>query len=159
MRRSVYSEQSELCVIVDASVAALVFAESPDPDFLPVFEWLHNGKGHLVFGGRLADELLRMNAPWGYVLQLWRRGRASRVDDQEAVAEEKLVRGTGLCESDDPHVIALARLSGARTLCSRDKKLHEDFKKKQLIDKPRGVVYQAAGHRNLLRHTSSCGRL
>ena len=39
---------------------------------------------------------------------------------EEVEAETASVAGTGLCVSDDEHVIALARASGARLLCSED---------------------------------------
>ena len=73
-------------------------------------------------------------------------------------AEESLVVSTGLCVSDDPHIIALARVSGARTLCSNDNNLHTDFKNQRLLSHPRGGVYQNANHGHLLRHTRSCPR-
>ena len=55
--------------------------------------------------------------------------------------EETRLEKKGLCISDDPHVIALARISGARLLCSNDKDLQQDFGTKNLIDRPRGKVY------------------
>jgi len=64
-----------------------------------------------------------------------------------------------LCESDDPHVIALAQISGARILCSRDKNLHKDFTNSELVNDPRGRIYQNSSHAQLFRrhgHTEAC---
>ena len=55
------------------------------------------------------------------------------------------------CISNDCHIIALARASGARLLCSDDVKLGEDFKNKKWIDKPRGKIYKNATHNKLLK--------
>lgn len=150
-----------MCVIVDANVACLVFTKSPDRDFLPVLQWIADPDKHgrLVYGGELARELLRVGTVARYLRELQRAGRAILIPDEKVRPEEKRVTDTGICRSDDPHVIALARASGARTLCSRDGDLHHDFKNPNLISSPRGSVYQTPQHAHLLRHTTSCGRV
>lgn len=141
-----------MCVIVDANLAGVVFRSPPRADFEPVVDWLQT-KGRLVYGGQLTRELERVTAARKYLLELTRAGRAVPWNDAKVEAEEKRIR----CRSDDPHVIALARASGARTLCSRDKLLHQDFKDPKLVANPRGSVYQTTSHKRLLRHTRSCG--
>lgn len=93
-----------------------------------------------------------------YLLALNRAGRARLIAPDAVAQEEAKVRELGDLESNDPHVLALARASGARTLCSHDQPLHRDFKNARLISAPRGAVYQQARHQRLLKHTSSCGR-
>ena len=121
-------------------------------------EWLTKKDGCLVYGGRLADELRRIDNARRLVLVLQRAGRARLIDKYELEVEEMNLKRTGLCQSDDLHVIALARVSGARTLCSKDAHLCRDFKNHKLISNPRGSVYRTAtkAHKKLLRHTSSC---
>lgn len=140
-----------MCVIVDANLASAVFGSPTHPDFMPVMDWLQC-KGRLVYGGQLTHELEQAGVR-KYLLELNRAGRAVPWPDAKIASEEKRVR----CRSNDPHVIALARVSGARTLCSRDKRLHADFKDPKLVSNPRGSVYQTRQHRRLLRHTASCG--
>jgi hypothetical protein len=61
------------------------------------------------------------------------------------------------CVSDDPHIIALALESGARFLCSLDQDLHTDFTNPQLVNAPRGHVYQNVAHEHLIRrHCKKC---
>ncbi|MDM8549089.1 hypothetical protein QUF72_03380 [Desulfobacterales bacterium HSG2] len=91
-----------------------------------------------------------------YLRVLNQAGRAIRIPDESIYAEEKRIKD--MCRSDDPHIIALARVSGVRTLCSHDKTLHKDFKNRELISDPRGSVYQNPEHMALLRHTRSCPR-
>jgi hypothetical protein len=151
-----------VCVIVDADVACSVFGNPPHHDFLPVFEWLHDPRkgGHLVHGGRLTRELSGVEYVRRYLAALNRAGRASVIPEQEVTPEQERVAALGICRSGDVHIIALARISGARTLCSHDRDLHRDFTNPQLISKPKGSVYQNGNHTHLLRHTSACrGRL
>lgn len=147
-----------MCVIIDANIASLVFRQPPDKDFAPVFHWLDDVKkdGRVVYGGQLARELSAVEAARRYLLRLQQAGRARLIPDRDVGPEEKRVVQTGLCKSDDPHVIALARIGGARTLCSQDKRLQKDFRNRELIKNPRGCVYQRPEHACLLRHTGAC---
>ena len=43
-------------------------------------------------------------------------------------------------QSDDPHILALAQIGGARLLYSDDQPLHGDFKNAALLDPP-GAIY------------------
>lgn len=54
------------------------------------------------------------------------------------------------CTSNDAHVVALARISGARVVATKDIQLHVDIKNKTLLDNPRGSVYQDESHAHLL---------
>ena len=145
-----------MCLIVDANLASLVFGGHPD--FAPVRAWLNQREGCLILGGHLADELSRVEKAQKYVQELVRAGIAQKVPAEEVAREAAEVKATGLCESNDSHVVALARVSGARTLCTHDRALQRDFRHPRLIAKPRGSVYQRPTHARLLRHTSSCGR-
>jgi hypothetical protein len=149
-----------MCVIIDVNLAFRIFTSAPETDFRPVFDWLHApGKnGCLVFGGRLLEELSNRIASLRYLRALLQAGRAYRFPDAIIQSDEQQIRGSGLCKSDDSHVVALARVSGARTLCSHDQTLHQDFRNPKLISKPRGRVYQNATHAHLLRHDYSCPR-
>ena len=147
-----------MCVIVDANLASRVFQETAEADFAPVLSWLERD-GELVFGGHLARELSRMERPRRFLRALLQAGRARRVSDESIAAEETVVEATGHCRSNDKHVLALARVSGARTLCTHDRDLQRDFRDPELISGPRGSVYQRKEHAALLRHTTSCGRL
>jgi len=148
-----------VCLIVDANLASAVFAGSPESDFAPILDWLNERDGCLVYGGYLATELARMEKPRRYLLALLRAGRARQVPDEQVAEEQATVSATGLCRSNDPHVVALARVSGARTLCTHDRDLQRDFRNPQLLSKPRGSIYQRQDHARLLRHTTTCGRL
>ena len=44
-------------------------------------------------------------------------------------------------KSDDPHIIALALVNGARLLYSNDLALQKDFRNAKLVSKPKGKIY------------------
>jgi len=148
-----------VCLIVDASVAAAVFSSPPQPDFVPVLDWLEQRDGCVVYGGRLATELARLEKARRYLRTLLQAGRALLFPDEAIRVEEATVIRTGLCRSNDSHVVALARVSGARTLCTDDGDLQRDFRNPRLLSHPRGSVYRRREHAGLLRHSRSCGRL
>lgn len=137
-----------MCAVVDANLASRFFGDPVDAALRPLWDWIARGRGALVAGGRNLDELSRVGEA-SRALRNWERaGRAWFAPYKEVEAETRRV--TNQCRSDDPHVIALARVSGARLLCSGDQLLHADFDDRDLINNPRGKVYQYANHADLL---------
>ena len=132
--RTPHARSVVVCLIVDTNLAGLVFGGTHHPDFEPVIEWLTSEKknGVLVVGGLLAEEMENADKTRRFILTLRRAGRAMVFPEVETELESERVKMK--CKSNDSHVIALARISGARILCSNDKTLHEDFTDKELID-------------------------
>lgn len=149
-----------MCAIIDACILGLVVPPRTDPRFAPVVDWLTNPKktGCVVVGGHLAAELQRSPSWTRYFAALQRAGRAWVAPSGAVARVEADFRREGQHCSNDPHVLALAIVSGARTLCSDDQPLGRDFRCAQLISRPRGFIYKTAKHRHLLRHTASCAR-
>ena len=146
-----------MCLIVDANVASLVFprvANGHMPQFVPLLRWLLKKDGRMVYGGKNGRELFIVRTAASAILELRRIGKAEEIPgvDEEQASLEKAMR----LRSDDPHVIALTRKSGARTLCSRDTDLHADFKDLEIVPSPKGMVYQNETHARTLRHTRGC---
>jgi hypothetical protein len=145
-----------MCLIVDANVAARVFAVPYNDDFRPIWEWIENRGGKIVYGGQNKVELERIVVVRKRLFGLWKAGRAIPVPAERVSAEQRPVNASGRCRSDDPHVIALARASGARVLCTEDGNLEKDFKDLQLVPRPRGAIYKRKSHRRLLKHNAIC---
>ncbi len=145
-----------MCAIVDANVAGRFFSRPPDPELLPLWKWINDGKSVLVVGGRLRDELEAIGRA-AEQIRIWAQaGLVGFVAPEEVEAETASVASMGLCVSDDEHIIALARVSGTRLLCSEDRDLHTDFRNRDLIREPRGAVYQNASHVHLLGPWRGC---
>ena len=139
----------KMCIVIDANVAHR-FTDLADEDATAVKDWIEEKPGRLVAGGKNIVELTRLAWMRRWLTTLSRAGRLRRITDAAVNEEETRVVHLNICQSDDPHVIALARTSGARILFSHDRDLHQDFGNKNLLDNPRGCVYQCLDHRHLL---------
>lgn len=133
------------------------FGTPIDVDAAPVMEWIVNSDGRMVIGGKLLRELERKDTARRFLAQLIRAGKAVRHSDLQVDREEQELVKSRRSKSDDPHVIALALVSGARLLYSEDRDLHEDFKNPDLLSRPRGSIYQNPSHAGLLQHCRTCG--
>lgn len=145
-----------MCLIIDANLAARVFAHPCDADFSPIWEWIEDRDGKLVFGGKHAEELGRVEEVRRRLIVLSQAGRALRVSTERIDQEERLVKAIDGRKSNDPHVLALARASGARVLCTDDGDLQADFKNLEIVPRPKGKIYKNRDHARLLGHNNIC---
>ena len=141
-----------MCAIVDANAAHEVFGssdEQPTSAGEGFFRWLNSGKGKLVVGGKLKEELDQGVPKFrAWALQATLSGKLIDADKSRVDQEAEKARSSGGLKSDDPHIIALAQVSGARLLFSNDKDLHEDFKNRNFINKPLGRIYSTAENKS-----------
>lgn len=146
-----------MCAILDANAAHEVFggnAGQATEAGKAFFEWLSHGKGNLVVGGQLGEELDRVPGfrKWAYQAKL--KGKPLvKISDYRMNDEVKKIEKRDDLQSDDPHIIALAQVSGARLLFSNDKNLHKDFKDPDIISN--GKIYSTARNRNFTSHKRS----
>ena len=146
-----------MCAIVDANVASEVFGSSPSPAGDQFFDWINRGSRRLVASGKLLEELETSSPGFReWASQAVLAGTMRVLDESEVGAMTDQIEHKGIHTSDDPHILALAQLSGARLLYSKDVNLQHDFKNKQLIDNPRGKVYSAHNHTHLLKNKNLC---
>ena len=150
-----------MCAIIDNDVVHEAFGDRRTEAGTRFQEWLDRGGSPLVVGGKLLDEL-----DGNATFREWRStaaqyGRVRRISDRMVQAKTTELEASRSCKSNDPHVIALAQLSGARLLFSNDSDLHTDFGDPALINGPRGRVYstkerQSFGpaHKHLLTTTA-----
>ena len=149
-----------MCLIVDNSVRDRVFFKADDRDFQDLHSCLVGDElpsVRIVYGGKLRREYLTSLKVMKRLAELDRKGQARAVSDALVDQETAALRASGLCRSNDVHVIALARVGKVRMLCACDNDLKRDFKTKALIDNPRGKVYDRRSHKELLREF--CGSL
>lgn len=143
-----------MCLIIDSNLVHAVFP-LPSPAFSPVHNALLTGRARIVYGGQLTREYRQIRSFWRLLLQLDRQGRARQVSDNHVHAETERIRRSGLCCSDDAHILALARVGRVRLLCSEDNNLTTDFRNHRILANPRGNVYRRAEHAQLLRRHCS----
>jgi len=144
-----------MCLIVDANVATQVFSPDPSPDLQPVWEAISTGHAVAVHGGELTEEYGRIASLRNLLLELERQGKVRQVPHQKVREATDRFRNEGTLRSDDPHILAVARVGNVRLLCSHDTDLHADFTNPSLLQ-PAGSVYQRASHKHLIR--KHCGR-
>ena len=136
-----------MCAIIDASVVDDAFAKDHKERSAAAAGFLHwvKNQGGVVLGGRLRRELAPTSEFRQWAQDILRAGRLKLFDDGlidqregELLAEK--ARNPKFYESDDPHILALAQISGARLLYSDDQPLHGDFTNPTLL-KPPGAIY------------------
>ena len=139
-----------MCIIVDASVLGKFLSEPPNEDALPIHNWLTRRRGKLVYstGGKFAEEIVGKARE--RLLVYVRADMAVEEPRERELREQEQALAADI-RSDDPHILALARVSGARLLYTEDGDLMTDFKDKRFVDRPRGKVYSRAANESILR--------
>jgi predicted nucleic acid-binding protein len=144
-----------VCLIVDADAASKFLGRLG-----PVRDWLRGDRGspRLVADGLLRQQLAIIRDVRRLLVELEREGKLRSAGPSLAKVERDL-RRSRLCQSNDYNVLALAILTGARTLATFDNALARDFRNLALIRKPRGSIYRRpTEHGHLLEDTpESCG--
>ena len=152
-----------MCVIVDANVSHEVFGGIERPEAGKFFaDWLARGN-KLVVGGKLLRELSDHSKFRQWFRAAQSKGRTVRVDDDAVEREIMRIAPERDWESNDLHVIALARLSGTRLIFTNDQALQNDFGKikfgrikgKNCSTKERNDI--RASHKRLLRSNTCFG--
>lgn len=151
-----------MCLIIDANTADEVFGKDGPEAGKKVFDRIKSGKLPIIVGGKLLDELYRTSSR-SSIEEAMLAGTAIFIDKERVASQTQQLIDKGTCQSNDPHIIALAQIGGARLLYSNDRDLHEDFKNRDLIDNPRGRVYSTLrnkrfsdSHKKLLARTDLC---
>ena len=137
-----------MCILVDANVAPRFFS-GKDPELKPLQDFIYRGSSMMVIGGKLREELFHNQQVRSAIVTLNQSGRVAVFGTNSITTEVRKLQHS-LLASDDAHIIALARISGARILFSNDQALHKDFRNPELINNPRGRVYQNRSHQHLL---------
>ena len=143
-----------MCIIVDNDRLGRFLSDPTDDDSTPIRTWLDSGRGMVVYAteGGFREEIA--HSAKSRLAEFVRAGRAIHIPVDRFADDERELRESDLLRSNDPHVLALARASGARLLYTGDTDLTADFKDKRLIDNPRGKVYTGAANRRLLTRSA-----
>lgn len=117
-----------MCIVVDPPLFIPMFKTS-DPEhtnFSPVLSWVKSGRGKFVMGGtKYSDELKKVKSILTVLTELEKRGKIIRADDKkvdEAVQVVKKIKPTA--DFDDPHLVAIVRVTLCKLICVRDPRSH-----------------------------------
>lgn len=136
-----------MCAIVDAQVSHEVFGDNRSLAGAEFLDWIKES-GRLVVGGKLFDELMKSGdgfREWAKQAQF--AGKLIKLNNTEVNKMTERIETEEAIKSNDPHVLAVARISGARLLFSNERDLHEDFKNTKLINNPKGKIYSTLRNR------------
>ena len=130
-----------MCAIIDANVIGEVFGPNPTPAGKEFRAWITDpkGSGRLICGGELQKELERIEYFRKWARVALNTGKMKNINEEKVRTRLAEIQKESI-QSNDPHILALAQVSGARLLYSNDKDLQKDFKNKALID-PVGSIY------------------
>lgn len=137
-----------MCIIVDTNVAFELTNNTVDGR--PVLQWLlqPRRKAGLVIGGDLLREL--GGNKFGAVLKTLRQaGRLHTIPAKQIALKQEALEATGVCKSNDAHVIALSLVAQCNIVFTRDLLLHADLRTHSMPGK-RISIYQNASHKHLL---------
>ena len=137
-----------MCLIVDNSVSGIFFGQTSGNPYVDAINRVRSGRIRLVTGGKNLVELSNNAAIRTQITRWTGLGLAIRVDDQSITEEVRRVVASRLCKSNDEHIIALAKVSKARTLCTDDNDLQTDFKNTRLLT-PKGRIFKDSTHARL----------
>jgi hypothetical protein len=142
-----------MCIILDANCLGLF--TNADQSMLPVKEYFENSGGLAIGGSKLSSEYKRNSKIIKFLAELARKGQILRLVDKDVNSKESEILKAGICQSDDPHILAIAALSNARVLVSHDQPLHKDFTSTTFFT-PMGKIYQNQTHARLLSKLPKC---
>ena len=134
-----------MCIILDNNIGGEVFGRNKSAAGEAVWRWINGIEGEgkrlrVVVGGKLTRELNKNRQIKDWLVRSVRRANVMVYDNRTVDLKEGEVQDWDL-NSDDPHIIALALVSGARLLYSNDLPLQKDFKNTKIVGKPKGKIY------------------
>lgn len=144
-----------MCIIVDANSVHHIINNTADG--APILRWLFDRKKRtgLIIGGRLSSELRRAgfgdvrNAEFLKTLKILSdAGRIHRFED--GLVEKTAEQIKDKCQSNDPHVVALAIVARCGAVFTNDGDLMKDLKDRRIVGH-RISIYKNTAHCHLLR--------
>ena len=144
-----------MCVVIDINVINAVFSEqnAKHSEFRAVKQWILKGKGKLVFGGSTYKRELKDEAVLSMIAELERSRKTVHVDDNKVDQWESRFKAMiPRADFDDPHLVAIFRVSRCLVFCSEDQVAGQYVQKRSFYPKrhPIPYIYKRGCHRRLL---------
>ena len=143
-----------MCVILDSNKIGDFLNHKPS--MVPIHNWLKTQNGKLVYSNhpQIETEIKKHAKMPVFLRERKKTGQAklipSRLVAQEIAEIKQNAKKQGYkLKSNDIHIVALAKASDSKLLCSEDRNLHKDLK--QIIGSSKCSIYQNENHKNLLK--------
>lgn len=145
-----------MCLVIDACCLANVLnpADQRHIHFAPVFEWVFNGKGRVIYGGtKYKHELSKLPRYLGLLAELERKGRVIQLSDAEVDAIANVLKAeVGDAQFNDEHLVAIVIVSRCLIVCTNDT-VAKSYLKRRAFYSCRGVsrpkIYSSERNKNL----------
>lgn len=148
MKKCPFWVSNNLCLIVDTSVSGIFFGPTSKNPYIDALKCVLSGRTKFVTGGKNLDELSKNAKIRTQIVRWGGLGLAITVEKRAIITEIQRVIASRLCKSNDEHIIALAKISKARTLCTNDRLLQDDFKNIRLL-RPKGRIFKDGTHAHI----------
>ena len=121
-----------MCVIIDANQLSDFIKTDAPPGIVRLREWVEK-RGKIVYptSGQCADEIHSHGKAKRKLEEYVRRGKA-KIVDKEACENAAREFENQVINSNDAHILGLAKVACVTVLCTKDNDLKGDFKR--LID-------------------------
>lgn len=145
-----------MCIIIDTNTFRSVFDKSckEHDDFYPVYDWILNKKGKIVYGGTKYKSELRLAYRFLRVFgQFSRMRKVVVLDDKPIDAYQEILEGLeNHRDFDDPHLVAISYISKCRLICTNEKRALPFLARKDFYpnNSPRPKIYSKKTNANLL---------
>jgi hypothetical protein len=112
-----------MCLIIDANCFRLVFSKDAKKhkNFAPVWKWISEGRGRMIYGGTKYNRELRDWGMLGVVSELAKQRKTVQIPtatvDPIALALKAKFPEAAF---DDEHIVALVIASRCRVVCTND---------------------------------------
>lgn len=120
-----------MCIVIDSNVIPCVFNSqaSDHQEFRPVFAWIRQGRGKIVYGGtRYKKELSELRNYLGILAELKRKSKVVIIDEVNNISvdsvEDYLSQRIVRSDFNDHHIVAILIISGCKLVCSNDTGAH-----------------------------------
>ncbi|WP_433777921.1 PIN domain-containing protein [Flavobacterium anhuiense] len=143
-----------MCIIIDTNVLVSVFdnRSANHQEFLPVFDWIREGKGKIVYGGtKYFGEMGKYIAIFS---ELRKAKKAIYIDNDKVDAQEKIASSKLQHKDfDDQHLVGLLIESKCKLICSLDERAYQFFTSSKFFSpssqKPK--IYSNKTNRKILK--------
>lgn len=147
-----------MCIVIDTCAISRVFTAG-DADFDAVRRWIVEGRGKMVFGGtKYNEELLKLGRYLAVIQELTRQRKTVVVNRDLVDEAEARVREMEPCaDFDDPHIVAIVKVSRCRVVCSTDARADRFVQDRRFYGAPVPSIYRHRDHGHLLRDCNIVG--
>lgn len=156
MKNLTFYRFDSMCIIIDTNTFKSVFDEesAKHDEFKPVYDWILEGEGKIVYGGtKYKEELKKVYRIVKVFGQFARMRKVIPIDDGEVDNYQKVLEELeNHRDFDDPHLVSICYISKCRLVCTDEKRALPFIARKDFYpnNSPRPKIYTGKRNADLL---------